>query len=282
MDVFESNIKLVEEYYAHDNYRVEVIDAKNKLTLICFCSHALYSPFTEEAFIKKIVTEDKYNYTFLLDDDRVRHQFGKIIFCRDLWREWYVKGISATDNSISKVIKHLSALTEGEEIVTLGNFSGGYMATVCGIELKAKAIYTISGQFSLDKWKNRKYLSFYKDDKERNVYFNIVELIKSTDIPIYYFVPIYSTDDIEQYELIRKIDNIFVFRFKYHEHGRTLYRSSYADILVREAKLRKLANSSNLFSSFSFQVKLLGVTCIFRAIIDRIAVTRIRYIKNVI
>ena len=113
MDSFTTESDLFNKYYGKDNYRVEEIDRRIKRCLICFSSHAIWYPFTKRAFIKYIVKEDRYEFANILKDKKIRKNIGRIIYVRDLYREWYVKGINHCQDCIEKVVAKMAELTRG-------------------------------------------------------------------------------------------------------------------------------------------------------------------------
>ena len=253
MDIFESDEELLMKYYDKDNYYVEDIEPTNKVCLCCFSSHATYYPFTREAFISKIVEEDRYEFKNITKSDSIRKRFGRIIYMRDLYREWYVNGINSRIDSIDKIILKLQELTQGYEIFMLGTSSGGYLATIAGIKLNAKVIYNFSGQYSLKQWENRKWLSMYAGVEEKCKYYDIVEMIKETSIPIVYCYPAKAKDDIKQVELVKGCNNVISFAFNYKNHGQTVFSCNYKYIFEYSIKsLREL--------SLKFQGKMFKAT----------------------
>ena len=53
-----------------------------------------------------------------------------MIFVRDMWKQWYINGINQKIDSVEKVIEFLRTETENMRVTTVGNSSGGYMATL--------------------------------------------------------------------------------------------------------------------------------------------------------
>lgn len=239
MDIFEEDIELINTYYDKDNYRVEEIDKNKKKCLICFSSHATYYPFTKEAFIERIVYQDRYEFENIVHEKKIRSEFGKIIYVRDLWREWYVRGINSRENSIDKIIEKIAELTKGYQIITIGNSSGGYLATIVGIRLRAEIIYNFSGQYSLEQWKGRKWLSKYSTDEEKSKYYNIVNMVEKSTVPIVYCYPGKAVDDVKQAELVRNCDNVISFAFDSDKHGQTVVPYNYKYLFGKNVEKHK-------------------------------------------
>jgi hypothetical protein len=74
---------------------------------------------------------------------------GKLIFVRDIFKSWYVCGISDRYSSIDDMIDFLKEETKGYKVITVGNSAGGYMAVLAGVLLGAERVFNFSGQYSL-------------------------------------------------------------------------------------------------------------------------------------
>lgn len=213
----------MEEFYSkNDNYYIMDIVPENKNCLIIFSSNGLYVPNTEEAFVEKIIKNDRYEFMKVSRTVKIEKQFGKIIFVRDVWRSWYVRGINQELNSIDKVIEKLKELTAGYSVVTTGISSGGYMAVVTGIKLKAEKVLCFSGQFFLGNSQRNCINIRYENDETRNKYFDIVALVEKTEVPIIYFYPAQCDADKRQAERVIGYSNVVPFAFDYAIHAQTV------------------------------------------------------------
>lgn len=236
-DVFQEDIGLVEKIYRENkNYVVWDIDSENKNCLILFSSNGLYAPNTREAFEEKIVRNDRYEFQKVTNCCRVKKRFGRLIYVRDLWRSWYVRGISQSVDTIDKLILLLAELTEGYRIVTAGISSGGFMAMAAGVRLGAACVLNFSGQFYLDVKEQHHLLGKYEEDGERNKYFDIVELIAASDTPIVYFYPINSVKDAGQAQRIADCGNVIMIAFDYAAHAQTVVPYNFKYLFDLEAK----------------------------------------------
>ena len=73
-----------------------------------------------------------------------------LFYCRArCGHEWYINGINQKIDSVEKVIEFLRTETENMRVTTVGNSSGGYMATLVAQKLNAKMAYCVSGQFDI-------------------------------------------------------------------------------------------------------------------------------------
>lgn len=259
----KSLTEMIEDVYNSDqNYCVKDIDLDNKKCLILFSSNGLYFPNTEASFQEKIVENDRYDFKNVTNCRKVERQFGKIIYVRDLWRAWYVRGINETQDTIDKLVMKLAELTEGYRIVTAGSSSGGYMAVIAGIRLQAELVFSFSGQFCLNQIESKRIVRDYVDDEERSRYFDITKLIEGTNVPIVYCYPRQSNGDAKQAELVKNYDNMAVFSFAYAEHAKTVspYNFKYLFGMPAE-RCRKLSRrfSERQFRAMEFLIVTGGI-----------------------
>lgn len=254
--------KLIKEYYEKDNYKMEYSKVDSKICAIYFSSHGIYANDTEEAFRKEIVNKDKYEWY----KTRVEYA-SKHIFIRDIQKRWYLDGINNTYNSMEKVLDFLKNETAGYEIITMGNSSGGYMAVLMGILLKAKLIFNFSGQYSLHYHTQKgnpnfsQYLYENQDNPMKNKYYNLVDLVNNSDIPIIYFYPALAEEDIYQSSLLNDCRKLVTFKFNSNIHGRTAMEFNIKKLL--NMNLEELTELEQLYkgqciSRISFSIKVCG------------------------
>lgn len=77
------------------------------------------------------------------------NHFGMMIFVRDIYKTFYVKGINHDVSSIDALLELLEEKTAGYQIVTCGNSAGGYMAVIAGKHLSADRIFSFGGQWEI-------------------------------------------------------------------------------------------------------------------------------------
>lgn len=220
MDDFPWNGKgAMKETYNKDNFVIEYTGAKTGRVIIFISGNGLYYPNEERIMYEKIVEQDYYEWINLAKHKRIRNYYEKLVFIRDIYKQWYITGINSRLDSVDRVREWLEKECEGYEITTCGSSAGGYMATVLGVQMNAKRIFTNSGQFSIEH--TIPYREVYENDIERNKYFNIVYLLQEQSNHIYYFYPANVEQDRLQYEMVKNLP-LKVFRFKSSEHGVTM------------------------------------------------------------
>ena len=133
---------IVDKQYEEDNYRITETKAKGNKCIIFFSGNGLYFPNDVETFNEKIIEKDRYEWENVANFSKIVKSYKKIIFLRDIYKQWYLRGINAQVNTIDKVVDLLHELTETFEVVTCGNSAGGYMALYMGAQLKASKIFS--------------------------------------------------------------------------------------------------------------------------------------------
>lgn len=220
--------------YNGNNYREIFLNPLSDICIIFFSSNGLYYPNTIPEFEKTVIQEDRYEWENHLSDRRIRDYAGKAILVRDVYKQWYVKGISSAQDRVETVKELLSQLVEGYRIITVGSSSGGYAAVLFGLKLGAERIFTFSGQFSIENEVDDYFwLSRYKDDKITSKYYTLFGLLKDNEeIPLYYFYPAKCKQDIEQYDMVKGEHNLYAFAIDCDQHGKTLKNEDFIPVLI--------------------------------------------------
>jgi hypothetical protein len=200
---------------------IKIINLKNKSNkCLLFCSgNGLYFPNTVEEYTKKIRIENRYEWENIAKNKIIQNNVSKIIFIRDIFKQWYVTGINSKINNIEKLAEYLKNEANGFEITIAGNSAGGYIAVLLGILINANIIITVCGQYNLwDFVDKNPLLRKYKDEIHYSKYYDLKNLI-GEETNIIYFVPINCQTDIPQYESVRNYKNIKIFKFNSKRHG---------------------------------------------------------------
>lgn len=237
----EDNLNIEKQYKYAENYRIDKIGNGN-VCYIFFSSNGLVAPVTENAFLETIVHKDRYEWKHVAHSKEISSKAGKIIYVRDIYQQFYVCGINKKVNSIDKLCKFLEELVEGMRIITCGTSSGGYMAVIAGIYLKAECVFSFGGQWSLsEKDRSLYFLDKHKNDEERNKYYDITRLLDNNQSPIMYFYSALNLGDVRQTEILLssgKNDRVYCFPMRSDLHGYLLFNSCYKRLLT--CKMDKL------------------------------------------
>lgn len=244
MDLLEDNDQLIWEAYKMDN--VKIIDLPNDSDKCCifFSDNGLYWPNYREIFKEKII----YNYFFewenISQNKKIQRKFSRIIYVRDVWKVWYIKGISVTINTVDKLIEELQGLVKGYELVTVGNSAGGYIATLVGMKLNASMIHNFSGQFRLYKEFDPLVEEMIKGNYPYIDLKNII--MENANINVFYYLPLGSDDDVKQYNEVKVLENIKVFFFESKRHGHTMFSENIPIVLSKEREQMRILHGKCL------------------------------------
>jgi hypothetical protein len=224
-----------EVYQTQLNYEILDCDPNSKLCAIYFSSHAIYFPNTDEAFEEMLVKPNRFEWK-----RNILKKARKCIFIRDVQKQWYLEGINSSLNSIEKLLEFLKHETAGLEVICIGNSAGGYAATLFGCLLNAKYIFNFCGQFYLDCFLNEQdrasnpILEKYENTEISHNYYDLQEVIQSSDVPILFLFPKYSVQDVKQAAHVSSIKNIYKLEFKTETHGQTCFPINFLDLFSTE------------------------------------------------
>lgn len=241
-------------YDSLDNYKI-VYSEKGKSTTVAvyFTSHSLFYPDTLECFDYSIFENDRYEWT----RQKIKRA-SKHIFLRDVFKCWYVFGISAKIHDIPSLAGFLEAETKGfEEIIMVGSSAGGTAAALFGSLLNADIIFDFNGQ-----WEINSSIRNFKIDKLIEVqdkwggYYDLLNVVHSSN-HIFYFVSEKSKWDSEQFVHSQnlKINRLF---FKTSHHGIPFLKVALEKVLnMNSSELEKL--SSNHYNPIMFTMTCVGL-----------------------
>lgn len=228
---------LLRECFEGNNYYEEILGNGRKC-FVFFSGNGLYFPNDYPTAANALIKNNHYEWQNIAKSDLIRIQAGKLIFVRDIYKQWYVTGINSEINSIEKLIPFLREKTKGYEVITAGNSAGGYMASLFGALLSAKLVLNFSGQYVIDPndlSDGYYYLKKYAHDKFYSRFFDIRPFLKANPaVPIMYFFPAKSNQDLEQHALIRDIKNIFAFSFDASVHGSSMHGRDMPCVIASE------------------------------------------------
>lgn len=262
-----SNNKVLDCYKNEDNYLIELNqNSNNNNCIIYFSSNGLYYPNTEKAFTRIIIKNNRFEWK---NRNKVKDA-KKNIFVRDVFKQFYLNGINNKINSIEKLLDFLKYETEGMKITTIGGSGGGYAAVLFGILLNANRIFNFSGQFSLlpilkeraEHYELYPLLFQYQHDRRINKYYDLIELIRNSKMPIFYFLPGNCNFDLVQKELVQEFRNIYIYRTLSKTHGTTIHDFNKLDILEMSSNsiIKELAIfRDKKVSRLKFSLKVSGL-----------------------
>ena len=237
---------IVHDVYEQKNYYIEYTTCKEPRAIVFFSGNGIFYPNDVETFTNTIIRKNRYEWQSIANSRKIRSNYAKIIFVRDIYKQWYVAGINYKLDSVEAVIEFVRSETSGYKLTTCGNSAGGYMAILVGTILKAEKIFSFSGQFSIENQVEKAPLLLkYKDDCSRNRYFSTNRYISDmtkTGGGVYHFYPAKCEWDIEQLTTVDDVTQILTFAMDCKEHGKTVDPNCYKYILtMNTASLKKFA-----------------------------------------
>lgn len=200
--------KIITEEYAKDNYRIIYnLDCSKENCVIFFTSHSFYPNNTENEIEDYLVVKDRYEWVSISQNAVLRNYAKKFIFVRDVYKQWYAKGINENINSVQKLAEFLLCETKGLNVTTCGSSAGGYAAVLFGHLIGAEKSLNFCGQFSPELTSDdvQMFLESYQDVTENNSYRDISTLLKSSKTPVFYYYSAKSKMDIIQHEHVKKV-----------------------------------------------------------------------------
>lgn len=227
-DIWDSHNEIVLQAYQGDNYQCFDTGVESDICYILFSSNGLYYPNTREVFEEQILKKDRYEWKWVVQNSQIPKCAARIIYVRDIYKEWYSRGINSKINSIEKTLEFLKALTEGYRVITVGSSAGGYMAVLSAIKLNAEYCINFSGQYLIGA-------------DLGNPFYNLTDMLDDYKGKIFYFVPARCDNDKEQYRLVEEKKCVKIFFFNESKHASTMLIGNMSYIInMTEEKLLQL------------------------------------------
>lgn len=225
----KANILANTIYSTKENYEIQKTNGDPNRIIIFFTGHGLYYPNTYEQFNKEVVVKDKYEWKRIAQNPRISGLAGEMVFVRDIYKIWCIRGVNSSINSQDKLVDVLKKIANGRRVTTVGSSAGGYMAILFGVLLNADSIYAFSPQVNLHEYhKDHKIEDYdiYVNTSKIAKYMDLVPLIRGYKGHIFYWYPARCVEDIRQYDAAVPCENISFFAMDQSEHGATLWGES--------------------------------------------------------
>lgn len=203
---WNENWEFLQKAYNNNNYKEYVTQCKNGKVVIFCSSNGLFFPNDENTFRRVVEQQDRYEWENIAKNRLILKSYEKIIFIRDIYKQWYGLGINSNTNDLKKTIDLLKKLCHGYEVTTCGVSSGGYMAQIIGIELCAHRIINLAGQWIVTSEDSDFFLHLPGENIElinkgldlKKYFEGNVQSEKFTNT--FYFFPARCNQDIFQYQ----------------------------------------------------------------------------------
>lgn len=206
-------------YSEQKNYfiKTNTTTSEEKYTVVYFSSNGIYFPNTVECFTETILHKNRFEWT----NPKNQIPFAtKSIFVRDIFKQWYLKGINSEINTLDQLIEWIRKESIDSKLICVGSSAGGYTASVVGSALNAEMVFCFSGQLSL--------LSIFRDGQDQLVndlyeewkhYYCLDHLFSTTQTKIFYFGSAFSEEDTEHLKIASQYPTIYPFIFNTSLHG---------------------------------------------------------------
>lgn len=226
-------IEGIKAYRKLDNYKViDNEEVKNNLCLVCFSSNGLYYPNNSKE-LSDIINNDRYEWYSVIE----KKFYKRVIFIRDIYKQWYLNGINNEISSVDALSYFLKEKTKGFDTTYIGSSAGGYAAVLFGGMCNANKIISFSGQFNLEE---------ERTDSERNSILskNITENnvdLSFCNYEVFYVGPSKSKQDKYQHQFIKNNQYVKSILVASSHHGVPLLPFSLNKFIRCNAnKLREL------------------------------------------
>ena len=277
MPIFQIDSDIVNQTYQDNNYQIEFNNncPFQEYCAIYFSSNDIYYPNNEQTFRQRIIIQNSYEWYKTRIVKAYKH-----IFLRDIYKQWYLKGINSQINSPQKSIEWLKNETNGYKIITIGSSAGGYAAILYGSMLNAHKVIAFNPQFEIRTILNEPE-GILKNpivnatlNTADAIYLNISNLI-SNKIKIFYFYSSNSPWDYQQSLLAKKHTNIFSIQFKSSHHGIPFLKGALQKVInYPEEYLYQLSLKTHY--PIIFTIKTIGIFSTLQALNTQLK----KYIKR--
>ena len=247
-------------FHEMPNYLIEYsTEASSKeYCAIYFSSNNIYTPNEESAFKYRIVEKNSFEWYGLRMKKAYKH-----IFVRDIFKQWYLKGINAEIDTPEKLCSFLIKETQGMKVICIGSSAGGYAAILYGSLLKAERVIAFNAQFELrsllsreDEAKNPLVYRVLNTEYEK--YLELPSVANMANTEVFLFQSTMSKWDILQDKYIKDTLPIHKIRFRTSIHGVPFLKVAIPAIYdMDSSKLIKYEKQIN--NPFLFTIKMVGI-----------------------
>lgn len=257
--MFQTDSEIVNRIYKNsNNYQIEYEnDSDKSICAVYFSSNDIYFPNNEEIFTKRIIDRNFFEWYHTRIIKAHKH-----IFLRDIFKQWYLRGINASIDSPEKLSAFLSQETKGyEQIVTLGSSAGGYAAILYGSLIGAHTVFAFNPQFEITSLLKRSSEAInplvFRLNGNKNKWYDILPYM-NPNTEIYYFYSKNSQWDKEQHSHIIPMQNLHQICFRSAHHGIPFIKKALPVILNANNEL--LSNlEKHTHNPIAFSIRMIGL-----------------------
>ena len=262
-DSFMNSKIVLDSWLSLPNYLIDISSQKKDLCVIYFSSNGIYFPNNEVTFRDMILSHNNFEWY----KNRISIA-DKHIFVRDVFKQWYFKGINKDISDQDALLAFLQKETLGyHRVVTVGSSAGGYAAILFGCQLNAFKIYAFSPQISLTSL-------IEKANINKNPVLYVLrgsKLLKNADLRtvidmdspnVIYFFPIHSQIDIQQHAQINNYTHLRTVKLNSDKHGVPIFVEC-LNILLGYSEHQWIDFCEKVHSPYGLALKVLGPIAFF-------------------
>jgi hypothetical protein len=102
--------EVVKTYNNNPNYIIVDNNPNGEYVVVYFSSNGIYFPNTIEEYNKQIVQKNRYEW---FSNDYRLSNAKKIVYVRDVYKQWYLVGINQTISNIDLLVELIRELSSG-------------------------------------------------------------------------------------------------------------------------------------------------------------------------
>lgn len=231
--------ELVASVYASEE-NILIREGKGKgITYIFFSGNGLFFPNTDECFEKTVMKQNRFEWTNVARS--VEKRAERIIFVRDVYKKWYIRGVSERYPDVESLCKRLKERSVGD-IYTVGNSAGAYMAILAGYLTGAKYVFAFNPQTDLTLVDPLDHPSIVAYATSGAPYCKLQELDVSSRVFVFYAAR--NGADVMHCDLIKGNENYKLYPFDETIHGKTMLAVNYPFVLNHPEAIEKISVSA--------------------------------------
>ncbi len=269
-DSFMNSKIVLDSWLSLPNYLIDISSQKKDLCVIYFSSNGIYFPNNEATFRDMILSHNNYEWY----KNRISNA-DKHIFVRDVFKQWYFKGINKDIPDQDALLVFLQKETLGyHRVVTVGSSAGGYAAILFGCQLNAFKIYAFSPQISLTSLiekatNNRNPVLNALRGTEQLMNADLSQVVDMDSPNVIYFFPIHSQIDIQQHALINNFTQLRTVKLNSNKHGVPIFVEC-LNFLLEYTDYQWIDICEKVHSPYGLALKVLGPITFFGVVFRKL------------
>ena len=271
-DSFKNSSIVLESWLSLPNYLIEISSPRQDLCVIYFSSNGIYFPSNEATFRERILSHNHFEWY----KNRLSNA-DKHIFVRDVFEQWYLKGINKNIPNQDALLAFLKKESLGyKRVVTIGSSAGGYAAILFGCQLNAFKIFSFSPRISLTPLiekasTNKNPILYALRGTEQLKNADLRQVVDMDSPNVICFFPIHSQFDIQQNALLNGFTLLRTIRINSKKHGVPIVKPvECLNVLLEYKEHQWIDICASEHSPHSFTFKVLGPIAYINFIYEKV------------